>query len=154
MKAINVILSVGMAVAMSNFASVAQAQEAPAVAQAVEAVEDGNYYTVSMYQWPFDNLDDIFAADAEDNDLREQNEFLLSHKVLSHAWAGDFSVMIVNEYASFGDIAKWQKRSTELYEAKYPDKEVREARDKMFADLQGSEMHIDNIVQGNPKLTK
>jgi hypothetical protein len=154
MKAINVVLSVGMAFAMTNLASVAQAQEAPAVAQAEEAVEDGNYYTVSMYQWPFDNMDDIFEALEEDNDLLEQNEFLLSHKVLSHAWAGDFSVMIVNEYASFDDIAKWQKRGTELYEAKYPDKEAREARDKMFGDLQGSGMHIDSIVQGNPKLTK
>jgi hypothetical protein len=152
MKAVNIVLSAGMAFAMANFATIAQAQEAPAVAEAAEV--EGNYYTVSMYQWPIDNLDDIFAAQEEDKDLLEKNEFILSHKVLSHAWAGDFSVMIVNEYASFGDIAKWQKRGTELYEAKYPDEKVRDARDKMFSDLQGSGMHIDNIVQGNPQLTK
>jgi hypothetical protein len=119
-----------------------------------EEEEQGHVYTVSTYQWPFNNMDEISAIMEEDKDLLDQNEFILSQKVLSHNWAGAFSVMIISEYASFGDIAKSQERATELTEAKYPDEAERDARDDAFAALAGSGMHVDNIVVDNPNLGK
>ncbi len=116
--------------------------------------DDGHIFTVATYQWPFNNLDEIFEIIEENQELTEQNEFILSRKVLTHMWAGAFSVMFINEYASFEDIAKAQKRGTELYEAKYPEEEDRDARDEKFSALVGNGMHEDNILQENAKLAK
>ena len=122
--------------------------------QAQDDDEDGHIFTVSTQQWPFNNLDDIFEIMEENHELTEQNEFILSQKVLIHQWAGAFSVMFIVEYASFEDIAKAQQRSTELFEAKYPDEEDRDARNKKFADLAGDGMHEDSILQENTSLAK
>ena len=122
--------------------------------QAQDDDDDGHIFTVSTQQWPFNNLDDIFEMMEENHELTEQNEFILSQKVLVHQWAGAFSVMFIAEYASFEDIAKAQQRDTELFEAKYPDEEDRDARNKKFADLAGNGMHEDNILQENTSLAK
>ncbi len=122
--------------------------------QAQDDDEDGHIFTVSTQQWPFNNLDDIFEIMEEDHELTEQNEFILSRKVLVHQWAGAFSVMFILEYASFEDVAKAQERGTELFEAKYPDEEDRDARDKKFADLAGDGMHEDSILGENTSLAK
>ena len=116
--------------------------------------EEGNYFSVSTYNWSFDTLDELIELMEEDNDVIAQNEFILSRKVFRHAWAGEYSVMIILEYASFGDVTKAQDRGAELYEAKYPDEEARDARDDKFLALQGHGMHNDDIVQGIPSLTK
>ena len=116
--------------------------------------EQGHVFTVSTQQWPFNNLEDIFEMMEENKDLLEKNEFILSQKVLTHQWAGAFSVMIISEYASFEDIAKAQERGTELNEAKYPDEKERDARSDKFAALAGNGMHKDSIVVENLKLGK
>ena len=116
--------------------------------------DDGHIFTVSTYQWPFNNLEDIFELIEKDLELTKQNEFLLSQKTLVHQWAGAFSVMILREYASFEDIAKAQERNTELIEAKYPKKKDRDARSKKFAALAGDGIHEDSILQENTKLAK
>ena len=116
--------------------------------------DDGHVFTVSTYQWPFENLEEIFALMEENQDLVEQNEYIISRKILSHDWAGDFSVMFVIEYASFEDIDKAQERGNELFEAKYPDEEDRDARGDTFAALTGATMHVDNILRENAELTK
>ena len=122
--------------------------------QAQDDDDDGHFFTVSTFQWPFNNLDDIFEIIEENHELTKQNEFILSQKVLTHEWAGAFSVMEITEYASFEDIAKGQKRRTELLEAKYPEEEDRDARDKKFAALAGDGIHEDHILQENTKLAK
>ncbi len=122
--------------------------------QAQDDDDDGHIFAVSTQQWPFNNLDDIFEMMEENQELIEQNEFILSRKVLIHQWAGAFSVMFIVEYASFEDIAKAQQRGTELFEAKYPDEEDRDARNKKFADLAGDGMHEDSILQENTSLAK
>jgi hypothetical protein len=127
---------------------------APGTLQAQDDDDDGHIYTVSTHQWPFNNLDEIFEIIEENHELTQQNEFILSQKTLTHLWAGAFSVMFISEYGSFEDIAKAQKRDTELYEAKYPDEEDRDARDEKFAALVGNGMHEDNILQENTKLAK
>ena len=116
--------------------------------------EDGHIFTVSTQQWPFNNLDDIFEIMEENHELTEQNEFILSQKVLIHEWAGAFSVMFIVEYASFEDIAKAGQRDNELFEAKYPDEEDRDARQDKFAALAGDGMHEDSILQENTSLAK
>ena len=69
--------------------------------------DDGNIFTVSIYQWPFNNLDDIFEAMEEDKDLVMNNEFLISRKILVHQWAGAFSVMIVPVTVLFLSATTW-----------------------------------------------
>jgi hypothetical protein len=127
---------------------------APDSLHAQDDDDDGNIFTVSTLQWPFNNLDDIFEMLEENHELTEQNEFILSQKVLVHQWAGAFSVMFIAEYASFEDIAKAGKRDDELFEAKYPDEEDRDARQDKFAALAGHGMHEDSILQENTSLAK
>ena len=127
---------------------------APDSLHAQDDDDDGNIFTVSTLQWPFNNLDDIFEMLEENHELTEQNEFILSQKVLVHQWAGAFSVMFISEYATFEDIDKADKRGTELFEAKYPEEEDRDARQDKFAALAGHGMHEDNILQENTKLAK
>ena len=127
---------------------------APDSLQAQDDDDDGHIFTVSTFQFPFNNLDDIFEIMEENHELTEQNEFILSQKVLTHMWAGAFSVMFIAEYATFEDIDKADKRGTELFEAKYPDEEDRDAREKKFAALAGDGMHEDHILQENTKLAK
>ncbi len=122
--------------------------------QAQDDDDDGHIFTVSTYQWPFNKLDDIFEMIEENHELTKQNQYILSQKVLVHQWAGAFSVMFIVEYASFEDIAKAGKRDDELFEAKYPDEEERDARQDKFAALAGHRMHKDNILQENTKLAK
>lgn len=126
----------------------------PGTANAQDDGNDGHVYSVSTYQWPFENLEEIFAAMEEDQDLVEQNEYILSRKILTHEWAGNFSVMFIIEYASMEDLGKSQERGTELFEAKYPDEEERDARGDRFTELTGHTMHVDNIVRENTALTK
>ena len=126
----------------------------PGNLQAQDDDDDGHIFTVSTYQWPFNNLDDISEMLEENHELTEQNEFILSQKTLTHRWAGAFSVMFIVEYASFEDIAKAQKRGTELREAKYPEEKDRDARDDKFAALAGNGIHEDHILQENTKLAK
>jgi hypothetical protein len=126
----------------------------PDTLQAQDDDDDGHIFTVATYQWPFNNLDEIFEIIEENQELTEQNEFILSRKVLTHMWAGAFSVMFIAEYATFEDIAKAGKRGDELFEAKYPDEEDRDARQDKFAALAGHGMHEDNILQENTRLAK
>ncbi len=127
---------------------------APDSLQAQDDDDDGHIFAVSTFQWPFNNLDEIFEIIEENHELTKQNEFILSQKVLTHMWAGAFSVMFISEYASLEDFAKAQKRDTELFEAKYPEEKDRDAREDRFAALAGDGMHEDNILQENTKLAK
>ncbi len=127
---------------------------APDSLQAQDDDDDGHIFAVSTFQWPFNNLDEIFEIIEENHELTKQNEFILSQKVLTHMWAGAFSVMFISEYASLEDFAKAQKRDTELFEAKYPEEKDRDAREDKFAALAGDGMHEDNILQENTKLAK
>ena len=126
----------------------------PDTLQAQDDDDDGHIFTVATYQWPFNNLDDIFKMMEENHELTKKNEFILSQKALAHYYGGAFSVMFINEYASFEDIDKAVKRDTELFRAKYPKEEDRAARAKKFAALAGGGMHEDHILQENTKLAK
>jgi hypothetical protein len=117
-------------------------------ANAQDESEDGHIFVVSTLQWPFNNLEEIFDLMEETQGLLEQNEYVLSRKVLSHYYAGAFSVMTITEYASLADIEKAGD------EAAYPDEEDRQARGEKFAALTGAGMHVDSILQENPSLSK
>ena len=123
-------------------------------AYAQEEDDSGNIFVVTTNQWPFANLEEIFALMEETQELVEQNEFILSRKVLTHFYAGAFSVMTINEYASLADIDKAAERGSELFLEKYPDEEEREARAEKFTALAGAGLHEDSIVQEYTALTK
>jgi hypothetical protein len=116
--------------------------------------DDGHIFVVSTHQWPFDNLDELFTMMEETQELVEQNEFVLSRKVLTHFYAGAFSVMMIVEYASLADIDKASARGDELFEEEYPDEADRDARGEKFTALVGAGLHEDNIVQENTALSK
>jgi hypothetical protein len=145
MKAKQLLLIAATTLCLSGIVSTAFAQDDG---------DDGHVFAVSTYQWPFDNLEDIFALMEETQSLVDENEYMLSRKVLTHEWAGDFSVMMIVEYASLADISNAQERGTELFNAKYPDEAEREARGEQFGALTGTSMHVDNILRGNPALAK
>jgi hypothetical protein len=97
------------------------------IANAQDDGDEGHIFAVATLQWPFSNLDEIFALMEETQELVEQNEFILSRKVL---------------------------RGNELFETKYPDEKEREARGEKFTALVGNGMHVDSIVRENPALSK
>jgi len=123
-------------------------------ANAQDDDDDGHIFAVATYQWPFNNLEEIFELMEETQELVEQNAYVLSRKVLTHEYAGAFSVMTIIEYASLADIDKAGERGNELFEAAYPDENDREARGEKFAALTGAGMHVDSIVRENVALTK
>jgi hypothetical protein len=123
-------------------------------ANAQDDDEDGHIFAVATFQWSFSNLEEIFALMEETQDLVEKNEYILSRKVLTHEYAGAFSVMTIIEYASLADIDKAEARGNELFEAKYPDEKEREARGEKFSALRGDGMHVDSIVRENAALSK
>ena len=116
--------------------------------------DNGTIFVVTTNQWPFSNLEEILALMEETHELVEQNEFILSRKVLTHFYAGAFSVMTINEYASLADIDKAADRGNELFLEKYPDEEERDARAEKFIALSGAGLHEDSIVQEYTPLTK
>ena len=123
-------------------------------AHAQDDDDNGTIYVVTTNQWPFSNLEEILALMEETHELVEQNEFILSRKVLTHFYAGAFSVMTINEYASLADIDKAADRGSELFLEKYPDEEERDARAEKFIALSGAGLHEDSIVQEYAPLTK
>lgn len=123
-------------------------------ANAQDDDEDGHIFAVATLQWSFNNLEEIFALMEENQNLVEQNEYILSRKVLTHEYAGAFSVMTITEYASLADIDKAEDRGNELFEAKYPDEKDRDARGEKFSALVGDGMHVDSIVRENAALSK
>jgi hypothetical protein len=123
-------------------------------ANAQDDDEDGHIFAVATLQWSFNNLEEIFALMEENHNLVEQNEYILSRKVLTHEYAGAFSVMTITEYASLADIDKAEDRGNELFEAKYPDEKDRDARGEKFSALVGDGMHVDSIVRENAALSK
>ena len=145
MKAKQLLLIAAATLCLSGVSSTAFAQDDG---------DDGHVFAVSTYQWPFNNLEDIFTLMEETQSLVDENEYILSRKVLTHEWAGDFSVMTIVEYASLADIDKAEERGTALFNAKYPDEADREARGEQFAELMGASMHVDYILRGNPALAK
>ena len=124
------------------------------IAHAQDDGVDDHIFVVATYQWPFNNLEEIFALMEETMGLLEQNEYVLSRKVLTHEYAGAFSVMTIIEYASLADMDKAGDRGNELFLAKYPDEKDREARGEKFAALTGTGMHVDSILRDNPTLSK
>ena len=123
-------------------------------ANAQDDGDDGHIFVVSTLQWPFANLEEIFALMEETKGLLDQNEYVLSRKVLTHEYAGAFSMMTIIEYASLADIDKAGDRGNELFEAAYPDEEDRKARGEEFTALAGAGLHVDSIVRENAALAK
>jgi len=123
-------------------------------ANAQDDGDEGHIFVVSTLQWPFNNLEEIFALMEENKVLLNQNEYVLSRKVFTHEYAGAFSVMTITEYASLADIDKAGERGNELFEAAYPDEKDREARGEKFTALVGAGLHVDSIVRENAALTK
>ncbi len=114
--------------------------------------EKGHVWSISTYKVKFGDLEGLLEMWEEDWEIIAENELVLSSKLLTHLWGPDWSIMIIEEYAKFEDIAAAQAKQGELYKKKYSSETRRKARNKkQGALIQG---HTDAIVQENPKFTK
>ncbi len=115
--------------------------------------QQGNIFAVSTYKIPFDRIPEYFELYEKEAKPRiAQNEFILSQKILTHAWGPDWTVMVINEYKDLASIQAAQKRGIELFEKQYPDKAKRDELTKKFQSF--SQAHTDALVVENPKLRK
>ena len=120
---------------------------------AQEQEEKGHVFTMSTYKVRSGDLDEYLKfREQEWHPLTEQNEFILSKKVLRHLWGPDWRVMIIEEYENFADIAKAQEKYDELWKNKYPDKAERDKKEKKWSNYELA--HTDAIVMEVPKLRK
>ncbi len=115
--------------------------------------QQGSVYTVSTYKIPFDKIAEYFQLyEQEAKPDAAQNEFILSQKQFTHAWGPDWTVLVITEYKDLASIQAAQKRTTELFQKRIPDKARREEISKKFYSfLQG---HTDALVVENLKLRK
>lgn len=120
---------------------------------AQEKEEQGNVFAISTWKIKFDQIDDFLKLiEEESKPIYIQNEHIKSMKILTHLWGGDWTVVMISEYESLAEIDAAQKRSAELFEKKYPDKQQRDTiNDKRRSMIMG---HTDNIVQEVPNLRK
>ncbi len=115
--------------------------------------QQGNVFAISTYKIPFDRISEYFELYEKEAKPRvAQNEFILSQKILTHAWGPDWTVMFITEYKDLASIQTAQKRGTELFEKQYPDKAKRDELTKKFQSF--SQAHTDALVVENPKLRK
>ncbi|MFC2088777.1 hypothetical protein ACFLSX_04175 [Calditrichota bacterium] len=120
---------------------------------AQEQEEEGNVFAISTWKLRFDKVDDFLEIiEKEMKPIYIQNEHIISLKVFTHLWGGDWMVVMIAEYESLAEIEAAQKKSTELLKQKYPDeKKLNEVNDKRRKLIIG---HTDNIVREVPNLRK
>jgi hypothetical protein len=120
---------------------------------AQEQEEEGNVFAISTFKIRFDQRDDFLKyIETENKPIYDQNEHIISFKVLTHLWGEDWTVVTISEYKSMAAIEAAQEKTRELFKQKYPDEEERE---KMYNKRRSMIMgHTDNIVQEVSKLSK
>ncbi len=126
----------------------------PATLSAQDDEPEGHIFAISTFKVSFEDLEGLYEMWEEDMDLVKDNEYILSQKILTHQWGPDWSIMIISEHATFAEVDAAQKRTTELFEAKYKKEKDRDARNAAFAKYHLRDGHSDAIVQENLKLTK
>lgn len=136
-----IVVLAGLCLLLASFSVKAQQQQ------------QGNIFVISTYKIPFDRISEYFDFwERENKPRRDQNEFILSQRTLTHVYGPDWTVMFITEYKDLASIQAAQKRGTELFEKQYPDKAK---RDELTKKLQSfNQAHTDAIVVENPKLRK
>ena len=120
---------------------------------AQEKEEKGNVFAISTYKVGFDKIDKVLELwEKEWKPIYTQNEYVKSFRVFTHMWGSDWTIVVITEYESMGDIEKAQERSQEISKEKYPDETKRK---EITAKIQSYFMgHFDDIVREVPKLRK
>lgn len=126
---------------------------ASTILPAQEKEETPPVFSISTWKVRFDKIEEFLNLwEKESLPLIKQNEFIKSFRVCTHLWGPDWTVVSIAEYESFSAIEDSQKKSSELFKKKYPDKAKRdEVWKKMRSLIMG---HTDAIVEEVPKLRK
>lgn len=113
----------------------------------------GNVFAFSTYKIRFDQLTEYLDLyEKESKPLVAQNEHVISQRIFTHLWGPDWTVLMVTEYKDFASIQESQKRGTELFEKKYPDKAKRDDISRKFQTFNLG--HTDALVLERAKLRK
>ena len=124
----------------------------PAVSAFAQEPEN-HVFTLSTFKMHFNRVAEYLEFyEKELKPQVAQNEFVLSQRVMTHAWGPDWSLIIISEYKDMATIQAFQKRATEIAEKRTPDKAKRDEMSARFADAFLG--HTDAIVLENAKLRK
>ena len=115
---------------------------------AVAQDEDPHVFTATTSQilmkvehFYFDSLNTLYMEN-----VVNKNEFILSQRTLRHLWGNNSQDYVtITEYAGFGDIAKANDRSTELFRAACTTSDERRTYNRAIGKYFGT--HSDEIYQ-------
>jgi hypothetical protein len=125
----------------------------PAFNTQAQTQDQGHLFTMTMLRVPESDMMeclDFFEKEAKPIDA--ENEYILSEKVFTHLWGPEWTICILTEYKDWEGFIAADKKWTELFEKKYPDKSQRTEIFKKFSTYLNN--HTDAIVSDNPKLQK
>ena len=113
----------------------------------------GHLYTMTMLMVPSDKMNEFLKFyETDGKGLDAQNEHILSTKIFVHAWGPAWTICLMTEYKDWDGFHAADKRSTEIFNAAYPDQSKRDEIGKKWSSyLTG---HTDAIVFDNPNLQK
>jgi hypothetical protein len=115
--------------------------------------EEGNVFAIMFLKIPREEMDEFINLwDKEMLAFEKQIDEILSHRVFTHWWGPDWSVMVIREFKDLASMEKSLKKIAELAEKKYPDeKERKKINNSILRYYNG---HFDAIVTEVPKLRK
>lgn len=120
----------------------------------VNAQESNSHiYTATTLKIPIEKMDE-FLSNYEKyvTPVIKQNEYVISEKLLTHLWGPDYTVLLMDEYKTWGDIEAADKRYGEISKTIEPDKDKRMEIDKLLSPYYNG--HTDAILMEYTKTTK
>jgi hypothetical protein len=118
---------------------------------AQEEKEKPNFVTISTYKVRFDQIGKFLELwEKYTLPVVKEIDFIKSHRVFTHYWGPDWTVLLIMEYESFDAIDAAQGKMGELLKEKNPE-EYQEINKKMRSLILG---HTDAIVTEVKELRK
>jgi len=90
--------------------------------------------------------------ETESKPMDAQNEYILSSKILTHAWGPQWTVCLMTEYKDWEGFVAGEKRQGEIFDKTYPDQSTKDEIGKKWGHYLTN--HTDAIVNDHPNLQK
>jgi hypothetical protein len=110
-------------------------------------------YEMNFLTFSYDQMEEYMQLyETIGKPLDEQNEYIISTKILRHFSGPSWNLCFVTEYKDLDAFSAAQKRGDELFEKMFTDKTKRDEISKKYLSfLRG---HTDALVRDSPKLEK
>jgi hypothetical protein len=110
-------------------------------------------YEMNFLTFSYDQMEEFMQLyETVGKPLDEQNEYIISTKILRHVSGPSWNLCFVTEYKDLEAFSMAQKRGDELFEKMFTDKSKRDEVSKKYSSyLRG---HTDALVRDSPKLEK